>query len=269
MYAGLSILFFFLVLFLQQICGYTPLQSGLATLPVDADHVRAVAPLRRAGGSLRAPPVHGRRPAGGGGWPAAVSDGWSAGGIRHRSAAAAAGVRARAVDDRGTADCGGTRRDRSARRGSPRGSTTRSRVWRGCSARRRSARRSRRAFAASLDSRLAGVPLGAEARAAVNAAKRLPLGRPNVSGRAAGAGARGEQGRRTGVAAQLPPRTWRSRQRWWRSAAWWAWRGIRNPRAEVTRGDCAAGQLVGINAERWRGHARLRRRIAPPAAACP
>ena len=34
MYAGLSILFFFLILFLQQIGGYTPLKSGLATLPV-------------------------------------------------------------------------------------------------------------------------------------------------------------------------------------------------------------------------------------------
>ena len=34
MYAGLSIMLFFLVLFLQQIGGYTPLQSGLATLPV-------------------------------------------------------------------------------------------------------------------------------------------------------------------------------------------------------------------------------------------
>jgi EmrB/QacA subfamily drug resistance transporter len=34
MYGGLSIVFFFLVLFLQQIGGYTPLQSGLATLPV-------------------------------------------------------------------------------------------------------------------------------------------------------------------------------------------------------------------------------------------
>jgi EmrB/QacA subfamily drug resistance transporter len=33
MYAGLAILFFFLVLFLQQIGGYTPLQSGLATMP--------------------------------------------------------------------------------------------------------------------------------------------------------------------------------------------------------------------------------------------
>jgi EmrB/QacA subfamily drug resistance transporter len=34
MYAGLAILFFFLVLFLQQVGGYTPLKSGLATLPV-------------------------------------------------------------------------------------------------------------------------------------------------------------------------------------------------------------------------------------------
>ncbi len=34
MYAGLSVLFFFLVLYLQQVAGYTPLQSGLATLPV-------------------------------------------------------------------------------------------------------------------------------------------------------------------------------------------------------------------------------------------
>jgi EmrB/QacA subfamily drug resistance transporter len=33
MYAGLSTLFFFLVLFLQQVAGYSPLKSGLATLP--------------------------------------------------------------------------------------------------------------------------------------------------------------------------------------------------------------------------------------------
>jgi hypothetical protein len=33
MYAGLAILFFFLVLYLQQIGGYSPLKSGLATLP--------------------------------------------------------------------------------------------------------------------------------------------------------------------------------------------------------------------------------------------
>ncbi|HVR06375.1 MAG TPA: MFS transporter, partial [Solirubrobacteraceae bacterium] len=34
MYAGLSVLTFFLVLYLQQVAGYTPLQSGLATLPI-------------------------------------------------------------------------------------------------------------------------------------------------------------------------------------------------------------------------------------------
>jgi EmrB/QacA subfamily drug resistance transporter len=34
MYAGLAILFFFLILFLQQIGGYSPLDSGLAMLPV-------------------------------------------------------------------------------------------------------------------------------------------------------------------------------------------------------------------------------------------
>jgi MFS family permease len=34
MYAGLSVLFFFLVLFLQQVGGYSPLKSGLALLPV-------------------------------------------------------------------------------------------------------------------------------------------------------------------------------------------------------------------------------------------
>ncbi len=34
MYAGLSILFFFLVLFLQQVAGYSPLESGLTLLPI-------------------------------------------------------------------------------------------------------------------------------------------------------------------------------------------------------------------------------------------
>lgn len=33
MYAGLAILFFFLTLYLQQVAGYSPLKSGLATLP--------------------------------------------------------------------------------------------------------------------------------------------------------------------------------------------------------------------------------------------
>jgi EmrB/QacA subfamily drug resistance transporter len=36
MYAGLSIVFFFLVIFLQQVGGYSPLKSGLTTAPVTA-----------------------------------------------------------------------------------------------------------------------------------------------------------------------------------------------------------------------------------------
>jgi EmrB/QacA subfamily drug resistance transporter len=36
MYAGLSILFFFLVIFLQQVAGYSALRAGLSTLPVTA-----------------------------------------------------------------------------------------------------------------------------------------------------------------------------------------------------------------------------------------
>src|SRR5260370_11580032 len=34
MYAGLSILFFFLIIFLQQVAGYSALRSGLTTVPV-------------------------------------------------------------------------------------------------------------------------------------------------------------------------------------------------------------------------------------------
>ena len=36
MYAGIAILFFFLVIYLQQVAGYTALESGLTTLPVTA-----------------------------------------------------------------------------------------------------------------------------------------------------------------------------------------------------------------------------------------
>ena len=34
MYAGLSILFFFLVIFLQEVAGYNAIKAGLCTLPV-------------------------------------------------------------------------------------------------------------------------------------------------------------------------------------------------------------------------------------------
>ena len=74
-YAGLGMLFFFLVLFLQQIGGYTPLQSGLATLPMtlvmfllsrrfgalaDRYGPRLFMGARAAGGGGRAAPVRAR-----------------------------------------------------------------------------------------------------------------------------------------------------------------------------------------------------------------
>jgi len=70
MYAGLAILFFFLVIFLQQVAGYSALRSGLTTLPVTlvmfalsrrfgalADRIgprlfMAIGPLVAAGGVL-------------------------------------------------------------------------------------------------------------------------------------------------------------------------------------------------------------------------
>ena len=48
MYAGIAILFFFLVIFLQQVAGYSALESGLASLPVTA----VIFALSRRFGSL-------------------------------------------------------------------------------------------------------------------------------------------------------------------------------------------------------------------------
>ena len=62
MYAGLGILFFFLVIFLQQVAGYSALESGLATVPVT---VVMFALSRRFGAladRLRATPLHERQP---------------------------------------------------------------------------------------------------------------------------------------------------------------------------------------------------------------
>ena len=66
MYAGLGLLFFFLVLFLQQVAGYSAIEAGTHDDPGDARHVPALEPLRRARGPSRAALLHGRRAAGGG-----------------------------------------------------------------------------------------------------------------------------------------------------------------------------------------------------------
>ena len=54
MYGGLGLLFFFLVLFLQQVAGYSALEAGTAALPVTLVMFLLSRALRRAGRPLRA-----------------------------------------------------------------------------------------------------------------------------------------------------------------------------------------------------------------------
>jgi EmrB/QacA subfamily drug resistance transporter len=181
MYAGLSILFFFLVLFLQQIGGYTPLQSGLATLPVTV----IMFVLSRRFGALAG--RYGPRLFMGAGPLVAAAGlllfqrvGLRAGylsevlpamlvfalGLSMTVAPLTAAVLAEAEDDAGIASGVNNAVARIA------GLLGTAAVGAAISA----------AFAASLDSHLSRTALGAGARELVRAAKRLPLGRPNVSG---------------------------------------------------------------------------------------
>jgi EmrB/QacA subfamily drug resistance transporter len=181
MYAGLAIVFFFLVLFLQQIGGYTPLQSGLATLPATitmfllsrrfgalADRFgprlfMGAGPLIAAAGLLlfqntgvKADYVSEVLPAllifslGLSMTVAPLTAAVLAG--AEKEAGIASGVNnaiARVAGLLGTASVGAVIAT---------------------------------SFATSLDSRLSGTALGSAARSAVAAAKRLPLGRPDVHG---------------------------------------------------------------------------------------
>lgn len=246
MYAGLAVLFFFLILFLQQIGGYTPLQSGLATLPVTV----IMFVLSRRFGAL-ADRFGPRFFMGGGPLVAAcglllfqrigtsvdyVSEvlpglllfalGLSMtvapltaavlAGAETSQAGIASGVNnaiARVAGLLGTAAVG------AAVAGS---------------------------FGSSLDEHLSGVTLGPAARAAVIQAKRLPLGRPDVHGI---------------LSAQASALTRAAEQ-----ASLHSFHlgmaiagllvavggvvgvvGIRNPKSEVPAESCAGGQLVGAS----------------------
>jgi EmrB/QacA subfamily drug resistance transporter len=246
MYAGLSILFFFLVLFLQQIGGYSPLKSGLATLPVTvvmfflsrrfgalADRFgprffMGAGPLVAAAGLLLfqntgvkvdylsevLPPLlifalglsMTVAPL-----TAAVLAG------SEKEAGIASGVNnaiARVAGLLGTAAVGAAIAS---------------------------------SFVAAMNSRLAGVTLGGAAQAAVREAKRLPLGRPDVHGmpsaqahavRAAAEGASLHAFHLgMAVAAVLVA-----------IGGLVGAAGIQNPRrADVRAADCAGGQLVGVS----------------------
>jgi EmrB/QacA subfamily drug resistance transporter len=181
MYAGLSILFFFLALFLQQIGGYTPLQSGLATLP--ATIVMFV--LSRRFGALA--DRYGPRLFMGGGPLVAAAGlllfqrvGANVGyvtevlpavlvfalGLSMTVAPLTAAVLA-GVEERQAGIASGVN-NAIARVAGLLGVTAVGTIVAA-------------SFGATLDSRLAGLPLGTAAHGALEAAKQLPLGRPDVA----------------------------------------------------------------------------------------
>lgn len=180
-YAGLSILFFFLILFLQQIAGYTPLKSGLATLPVTV----VMFFLSRRFGALSS--RFGPRLFMGAGPLVAAAGlllfqgagtrvGYLTGvlppllifalGLSMTVAPLTAAVLAGSEHEAGIASGVNNAVARVA------GLLGTAAVGAAVAA----------SFAASFDRRLAGVPLDGAARAAVRSAKRLPLGRPSVAG---------------------------------------------------------------------------------------
>jgi EmrB/QacA subfamily drug resistance transporter len=181
MYAGLAIVFFFLILFLQQIGGYSPLKSGLATLPVTvimfflsrrfgalADRFgprffMGVGPLIGAGGlllfqntGLTADYASEVLP------PLLIF----ALGLSMTVAPLTAAVLAGAEKEAGIASGVNNAIARVA------GLLGTAAVGAAIAS----------SFASSMNSRLSGVVLGGAARAAVGEAKKLPLGRPSVHG---------------------------------------------------------------------------------------
>ncbi|TMK98414.1 MAG: MFS transporter [Actinobacteria bacterium] len=181
MYAGLSILFFFLTLYLQQVGGYSPLQSGLATLPATvimfalsrrfgalADRFgprlfMGAGPLLAAGGLLLLQLVGLRAR-----YLPEVLPGllvFSLG-LTVTVAPLTAAVLAGSEHEAGIASGVNNAVARVA------GLLGTAAVGAVVSA----------AFSSDLDRRMAATPLTSAARAAVEGAKRLPLGRPDVHG---------------------------------------------------------------------------------------
>lgn len=244
MYAGLAILFFFLTIFLQQIGGYTPLQSGLATLPAT---LVMFALSKRFGGLADR---HGPRFFMGAG-PLVAACGlllfqrigvhvdyvtdvlpgilvFSLGlsmTVAPLTAAVLAGV------DTGQAGIASAVNNAVARVAGLLGTAA---VGAAVAA----------SFVSGLDSNLAGRPLGPRADAAVAEAKKLPLGRPNTSGLppvqanavtvAADEASLEAFHLGLGIAALLVA-----------GGGLAGAIGVRNPRRAVLAEDCEGGQLVG------------------------
>jgi EmrB/QacA subfamily drug resistance transporter len=247
MYAGLAILFFFLALFLQQIAGYTPLQSGLATLPAtlvmfalskrvgmlaDRFGPRAfmgAGPLVAAGGLvlLERIPVHVN-------YVSDVLPGvlvFSLG-LSLTVAPLTAAVLAGSESEAGIAS--GVN-NAVARVAGLLGTTGIGAVVAG-------------SFSSQLTSRLSGVSLSSGAHAVVAQAKRLPLGRPDVHGLAppqANAIANAAEAASLhafhlslAIAAALVA-----------GGGVVGFAGVRNRRVDVSAAECPGGQLVGASSE--------------------
>jgi EmrB/QacA subfamily drug resistance transporter len=245
MYAGLAILFFFLVLFLQQIGGYTPLKSGLATLPVTivmfvlsrrfgalADKFgprffMGAGPLLAAAGLLlfqrvgvKADYVSEVLP------PLLVFSLGLSMTVAPLTAAVLAGME-------GSAGIASGVNNAIARVAGLLGTASVGAVIAA-------------AFASSIDSRLHGTPLGGAAQAAAREAKRLPLGQPDVHGVPAA------QAHAVSVAAQQAS-LHSFHLGMMIAAALVALggvvgvAGIRNPQVDVHAAECAGGQLVGVS----------------------
>ena len=255
MYAGLGLLFFFLVLFLQQVAGYSALEAGTTTIPVTlvmfllstrfgalADRYgprffMGVGPLVAAVGLALLPAARRRR------------------GLPDRPAARPADLLARARDDgRAAHGDGARRRGRAQRRhrvgreqrDRARGEPDRDRRGR----RRGGVRRSARRCATSSAPR----PGRPEVARAIEEAEKQPLARVVVT----------DVPPRVRAEVAAAPGTRRSRRSTWRSAIATALValggvlglvGIVNPRRKVEAADCPGGQLAGCPGEAARGAA--------------
>ncbi|MEA2390782.1 MAG: hypothetical protein QOK31_891 [Solirubrobacteraceae bacterium] len=244
MYGGLSILFFFLVIFLQQVAGYTPVQSGLATLPTTV----VMFALSRRFGAI-ADRVGPRLLMGAGPLVAATGLllfmrlGTSVDYVRDVLPAVlvfALGLSMTVAPLTAAVLAGVEQSDAGI------GSAVNNAVARvaGLLATAAIGAVVAAHFGSTLDARLAGQPLGPSARAAVAGVKRQPLGRPavarvpQVQARALSAAAEqasvGSFHLGLGIAAGLVA-----------LGGILGAAGIENPRRRVAAKDCGGGQLAG------------------------
>jgi Na+/melibiose symporter-like transporter len=248
MYAGLSILFFFLVLYLQQVAGYTPLESGLTLLPITvvmfffskrfgalADRYgprlfMGAGPLLAAGGLLlfQRVGVHA-------GYltdvlPALLV--FSVGlamTVAPLTAAVLAGV------DGSQAGIASGVNNAIARVAGLIGTAA---VGAAVAA----------SFASSLDQRLAQVPLASAGKRAVEAAKRLPLGLPEAHGLPA-AQARAIRSAAEGASVHSFHLGLMIAAILLAVGGLTGALGIRNPRGRVRAEECPQGQFVGVGSQ--------------------